>query len=142
MLFNTLQFWVFFIVVFLVAAVLMQQKVTARLPKSVVTPLALAAAKSIVARCRQARVPLIIFEIPASPLLKRNIDAEILARFQRQMADLAEGTDAVFLSTHDLGLDLDQSYFREQSHLNKKGASELTRALLLRTVNRMARFLY
>jgi hypothetical protein len=90
--------------------------------------------EAILARCRNAGVPIALFEVPSSPILREHLPADAYPRYHAAVARAAEAHGVRFLSVEDLGLDLTRLHFREQSHLNQHGATKLTRAVAERLV--------
>jgi hypothetical protein len=85
-------------------------------------------------RCREAGVPLVLFEVPTSSILREHLPKGAYRRYRVAVARAAQAHGVPFLSVEDLGLELARRDFREQSHLNWRGATKLTRAVAERVV--------
>ena len=89
---------------------------------------------AILTHCREAGVPLALFEVPTAPILRAHLPKGAYRRYRVAVARAAEAHGVPFLSVEDLGLELTHRDFREQSHLNQRGATKLTRAVAERVV--------
>ncbi len=89
---------------------------------------------AILTRCREAGVPLALFEVPTSPILREHLPKGAYRRYRAVVARAAEAHGVPFRSVEDLGLELTRRDFREQSHLNQRGATRFTRAVAERVV--------
>ena len=89
---------------------------------------------AILTRCREAGVPLALFEVPTAPILREHLPKGAYRRYRVAVARAAQAHGVPFLSVEDLGLELTRRDFREQSHLNQRGATKLTRAVAERVV--------
>jgi hypothetical protein len=81
------------------------------------------------ARCREAGVELVLYEMPMSQPLRRRISEGLYDAFLSITREAAAGTGVSFVTTRDLAMDVGDGGFSEYSHLNHKGAMRLTRAL-------------
>jgi hypothetical protein len=82
-----------------------------------------------IALCQREGIPVVLFEVPVSPALHQAYPPRAYPGFQRAMAHIAKKRSVEWLTTERLGLALSQEDFREQSHLNFRGAKKLTLAL-------------
>ena len=89
---------------------------------------------AILTRCREAGVPLALFEVPSAPILWEHLPKGAYRRYRVAVGRAAEAHGVPFLTVEDLGLELTGRDFREQSHLNQHGATKLTRAVAERVV--------
>jgi hypothetical protein len=89
---------------------------------------------AILKRCREAGVPLVLFEVPTAPILRAHLPEGAYRRYRVAVGGVAQAHGVPFLTVEDLGLELTRRDFREQSHLNQGGASKLTRAVAERVV--------
>jgi hypothetical protein len=90
--------------------------------------------EAMLRRCREAGVPVVLFEVPTAPILRKHLPEGASSRFRAAVARATEAHGVPFLSVEDVGLDLTRLHFREQSHLNQRGAAKLTRAVAERVV--------
>ena len=90
--------------------------------------------KSIITRCAEAKVTLVLFESPTSTLLDRHTPAGARARFRAIVGALAERHGITFLIEDDLHVRFAAGDWLEQSHLNVHGARRFTEALIDTTV--------
>ncbi len=88
----------------------------------------------LLTRCREAGVPLALFEVPTAPILRKHLPRGAYRRYRVAVERAAQAHGVPCLSVEDLGLELRRRDFREQSHLNQRGASKLTRAVAERVV--------
>jgi hypothetical protein len=84
---------------------------------------------AILTRCREAGVPLTLFEVPTAPILREHLPRGAYRRYRVAVARAAEAHGVPFLTVEDLALEFGRRDFREQSHLNQRGAAKLTRAV-------------
>jgi hypothetical protein len=89
---------------------------------------------AILQRCREAGVPLVLFEVPTAPILRAHLPEGAYRRYRVAVARAAEAHGVPFVTVEDLGLELTARDFREQSHLNQGGGTKLTRAVAQRVV--------
>ena len=85
---------------------------------------------SLVEACRVARVPIVLFEVPISEVLLRNLPEGAYASFLTIVSRVSSESGVPFYSARDLELHPLQKDFREQSHLNNLGGMKVTRALV------------
>jgi hypothetical protein len=83
---------------------------------------------------QRAGVPIVFFETPISDRLRRNKPPGTYDAFLGHMRALCDSTGTPFLEVGELGIQFDDRDFLEQSHLNLRGASRLTEALLDRAI--------
>ncbi len=84
--------------------------------------------------CRDAEIPLVLFEIPLLQMLKSHLLEDVYPRFMSVTRSMANKYSIPFITLKDLGLEITDEDFREQSHLNYRGAQRLTRALMTKVV--------
>jgi hypothetical protein len=89
---------------------------------------------AILTRCREAGVPLVLFEVPSAPILREHLPKGAYRRYRVAVGRAAEAHGVSFLTVEDLNLEPTRRDFREQSHLNQRGAAKLTRAVAERVV--------
>jgi hypothetical protein len=89
---------------------------------------------ALLTRCREAGVPLALFEVPTAPILREHLPKGAYRSYRVAVARAAEARGVPFLTVEDLGLEFGRRDFREQSHLNERGATKLTRAVAERVV--------
>lgn len=82
--------------------------------------------------CRARSVPLVFYEVPVASILRRHLPADVYPRFYERMERIARTTGATFLPIDSLHVEFEDADFAEQSHLNRHGATKLTRALVAR----------
>jgi hypothetical protein len=89
---------------------------------------------AILARCREVGAPLALFEVPTAPILRAQLPKDAYRRYRVAVERAAEAHGVPFLTVEDLRLGLTGRDFREQSHLNQRGSTKLTRAVAERVV--------
>ncbi len=88
------------------------------------------ALREIVALCARNGVKLAFVAAPISDDLNRHLPAGTQERFREIVRNVANEGGVPFLTPEDLGLSFDRSDFREQSHLNRRGAEKVTKAVV------------
>lgn len=91
-----------------------------------------AAVRRMIDACRRARVPVALFEVPVSRVWQRYLPIATMEILQEGVAALAKEEAVLFFSLEDLGVDVGPEDFLEPSHLNRRGARQLTAALAAR----------
>ena len=91
------------------------------------------ALRRVMQRCRDAKIRLILIELPQSELLRKHLPPSTLRQFYALVAPLAEEFDVPFVRVRALGTDFGDSEFREMSHLNLYGATRFT-SIMIRDV--------
>lgn len=94
----------------------------------------IAALREIAEMCSESGVGLVLVSAPISDDLARLKPAGLVDRFNEIVRSVAEERGMRFLTVADLGVQLERADFREQSHLNRRGAEKLTRALVEQVV--------
>lgn len=89
---------------------------------------------ALAAACRNAGVPLVFYEIPVAQILVRHKPPDVYPRFYERMEALGRETAVRFIPVDSLGVRFEDADFAEQSHLNLRGATKLTRALVPRAL--------
>ena len=79
--------------------------------------------------CREAGVPLVLFEVPVADILRRCYPEGTYDHFYRTIAVFQHRYDVPFVSMAKLKPELTDKHFREPSHTNYGGAVRFTRAL-------------
>ncbi len=79
---------------------------------------------------QDAGVSVVLFAVPMSQVLVRNLPPGVMDDFDRTMRDLSASTGAPWLDERTLGGPLPQAMFREQSHVNLPGAKQWTASLV------------
>jgi hypothetical protein len=79
--------------------------------------------------CREAGVPIVLFELPIADYLHEHIPPGVVGEFRTRITDLCDCTGVPFFTTDKLGLTFTDADFLEYSHVNYHGASRITRAL-------------
>jgi len=74
-------------------------------------------------------VPVVLFAVPIADVLQSVLPEGLMAEFEGTMNEVASSSGTLFLSAADLAVTYRRKDFREQSHLNLRGAKKLTRAL-------------
>ncbi|MCA9243554.1 MAG: hypothetical protein KDA32_06345 [Phycisphaerales bacterium] len=97
-------------------------------------PQAVRLARRMVELCRERNVPLIVFELPVSDRLARYLPPGANDDLRRLFDELADGENVVFVGLDQLGVSFSDADFREQSHLNLRGATKLSDALFERAI--------
>ncbi len=100
-------------------------------------PQAVRLARRMVELCRARDVPLIVFELPVSEQLARRLPGAVTDDLRRLFGELADGEQVIFVDLDGLGVDFSDADFREQSHLNLRGATRLSEALFDRAIQPM-----
>lgn len=91
---------------------------------------ALKCLKEVQEICAQANVKLVIFEMPYSDFVTRLLPENTFPDFYRAMTRLSQETGGRFVTVTDMKLAVEDEDFQDQSHLNHRGATKLTRALI------------
>jgi hypothetical protein len=90
--------------------------------------------EGLITACNEAGVDLVMFEIPVAEILERNYPEGVWPEFRQAMQQFARDGGVTFVTADQLGLELTDADFAEQSHVNHKGAEILTRALFEQVV--------
>lgn len=90
--------------------------------------------ESILALCKEAGVPIVVYEVPLSETLRRNYPPGTLDRMRRIAQELTNAYRVPYLRAEDLGASFDETQFRDLSHLNLDGARRLTAILAEKAV--------
>jgi hypothetical protein len=85
--------------------------------------------EATVAHARELGIPMLIVEIPVHGLLEQLMPPGTPAKFRRFMRDVSQRHGVPFFSVEDLGTRFVPKDFREQSHLNYRGAMKYTNAI-------------
>jgi hypothetical protein len=80
-------------------------------------------------RCEAAGVPLVFAELPMSPALAKELPDGTRSGTLEVMSEIAGRHGATVVEVSDLGVRFTQKDFREQSHLNRRGARKYSHAL-------------
>ncbi len=89
----------------------------------------IAALADLMQACRDAGTELVLVAAPMSDDLVRNLPDGTMARFDAVVSSLAADHGVAYVPAQALGLHLGREDFREQSHLNRRGAEKLTERL-------------
>jgi hypothetical protein len=85
--------------------------------------------KKTIRLCRDAGVPLVLFEVPVAEILRRCYPDGIYDHFYQTIAEFQQPGDLPFVPIAQLKPGLTDKHFREPSHTNYGGAVRFTRAL-------------
>jgi hypothetical protein len=85
--------------------------------------------RGALAAAREARIPLLIVELPLHPLLVSTLPAGTIDRFRAFVTDAAGQSGATFVTIDALSANLELTDFHEHSHVNLRGAEKYTEAL-------------
>jgi hypothetical protein len=89
-----------------------------------------AALSEIAQSCAESGTKLILVSAPISEDLARNMPVGVLERFSDLMEQFATENSVPFITSGDLGVTFGREDFREQSHLNRRGAEKMTAAIV------------
>ncbi len=92
--------------------------------------------ESILKRCREAGVAIVLYEEPTPRILRENLPVDTRQEYQSTIFKLTKRNDVRFFGPKHLGLvgKLHKKHFREQSHLNHMGAKLLSRRLVEKVI--------
>jgi hypothetical protein len=85
--------------------------------------------RGALADAREARVPLLLVELPLHPLLVSALPPGTVGRFRAFVSETAKRHGASFVTIDELRLNVALTDFREHSHVNRRGAEKYTRAI-------------
>ena len=79
--------------------------------------------------CNEAGVQVVLMEEPLSEDLRTHYPEELFPAFHRSVDPLIAEAGLRIHTLEELGVELERADFREHSHVNLAGATEITRAL-------------
>ncbi|HKY38247.1 MAG TPA: hypothetical protein VJN18_20030 [Polyangiaceae bacterium] len=85
--------------------------------------------EATVRHVRELGIPLLLVEIPVHELLEKGMPRKTQQKFRRYMSAVAREHGAPFVTVEELGVSFEPKDFREQSHLNYRGALKYTSAI-------------
>jgi hypothetical protein len=85
--------------------------------------------EATVRRARRAGIPLLLVEVPVHEMLERAMPRGTQQRFRKYLQEVEDRYQVQFVSVEELPEPFEPEDFREQSHLNFRGATKYTRAL-------------
>lgn len=93
-----------------------------------------AALERTLAEANRAGVELVLFETPASAILRKHLPKDAYDNYLKTVRNTARGQETPFVTVDQLRLRLRDEHFRDKAHLNVTGAKLLTDALARTTV--------
>jgi hypothetical protein len=83
----------------------------------------------MISECRRANVTLILYEVPIPGILRDRLPPGIYDRFVSLVDEAAREGETPFIRADKLRVRLGDFHFREQSHMNFRGARAFTAVL-------------
>lgn len=80
--------------------------------------------------CRAADVPLVLYEVPMPEELASRLAPGLYERHLATVSRLTRREGVPFVRFEELGINIGAGGFREHSHLNRRGALKLTKAIV------------